>query len=498
MNPHNALLTLWHATHGPIRWVIAVFCIVMGGLWILVLQGTHGADRDNGIAIFLGLGNVFFWMFFPSRTLPLAIDARQLRLPGIQRGIVVGLLLLGLLTIALPAVAVGLCGGDAGVLAAILSLCAVAGFTLAMVPRYLFTALILLPSLRHSLQPYLDLPGPADPHFIPWAGLTALALFLISILCWRRQLRADNPYAAGFNTPLALQGRFRRSMNQSRRGDMASDDELERMTQTIKRLAWMSPQVDMRRTGPDHPVRSLRLALGGVLAPLSWIGRLQLLVAILVPAFVFALVMTLSNVFGPREDVIQVLQTIGTAFVSWLGAACGVMIAIGTIGRLNYVWRRVNTELPLLALLPGFKNAANVRRTLLVASLLPSLRSEAVLLAVMLGTGIALHCGGFIELFMVLAQLGSAGVIVAFALCIFGGCPLPIWSVTVILAPVWILLGVHSFMPSLSVSEPPWGAGMFVLPVFGLIWLLFALLLFWLARRGWRELRLRPHPFLPN
>ena len=188
------------------------------------------------------------------------------------------------------------------------------------------------------------------------------------------------------------------------------------------------------------------------------------------------------------------------AFVTWFGTFFCLMFAILTTGYLERSWRRVNAELPLLALLPGLKGAGTLRRNLLLATLLPPLRSQSVLLVLLMVAAINLPGGGVTELFIALAPLGSAGMVVAVTLCILGGQPLSYWVTAGLMVVTGILIFINdsTVLALMNTGEHPWDAGDIVLFALGMAWLLLAAALLWLGHRGWRGLQQRPHPFLPN
>jgi hypothetical protein len=87
------------------------------------------------------------------------------------------------------------------------------------------------------------------------------------------------------------------------------------------------------------------------------------------------------------------------------------------------------------------------------------------------------------------------GYLVAMALCIFGGRPLPGSGRALLLIGMLVLLSVSAWW-----LQHDWDGR--VLPsladALAAIWSALVLFLFWLGYRGWRGLQQRPHPFLPN
>ncbi|MEO8997918.1 MAG: hypothetical protein ABI227_05095 [Rhodanobacter sp.] len=499
MNLRVAVLTLGYATHGLTRWVIGVFYVLMGGLAIIVSHDMPAADRVFPIALMLGLSTGFWWALFASKALSLAIDARQLRLPGIQHGIIAGLLLLTLLTIALPATVFGLFGGDADLLAALLALAATLGFTYVLLPRVLaITAYFWLVPFR-SLWRQLPLPGLHDAHFTSVVWLIVLALLGVSFGCWRRQLQLDSPYNQGFHMPIALQSSYRPRRNIH--AGFAAGATPNRPWSILWLSSWLrlQPQPGMRRLGPDHPVNSLRMMFGGLFTPLSAIGWVQMLTGLLIVSASMALGLTLLFTSGRHAYPTDPLHDGAMAFVDWFGAVCGLMITLMAISLLRHRWTRVNAELSLLALLPNLNRGRGLRHHLLLATLLPPLFCQTVLLLLMLATALAMHYSGISMLFITLIQLLGAGTLVVSTLCILGSRSLAVRGVQFLLVMACFLITISPSVPMLiAMNKYLQGGSDHVLLSFGVCWLLLASVLCWLGRRGWHALQLRPHPFLPT
>ena len=162
-------------------------------------------------------------------------------------------------------------------------------------------------------------------------------------------------------------------------------------------------------------------------------------------------------------------------------------------------WQRTSAELPLLALLPGLGDARGVRRTLLRAGLgMPLLMHALVaLLAAAMILVWQQHPREFS--FFLLAQLGAATITGALLFNIFGGRPLALWTSALLLGLEWLLTMFSLTLPLMAWrrNDPVGWAGELLSPL-GLAWLLLALAMLWLARRGWRGLQQLPHPFLAH
>jgi hypothetical protein len=502
MNPHAAVLTLGYATHGLTRWVIGVSYVLMGGLAIIVSHDMPMAAKVFPIALLLGISTGLWWILFVSKALSLAIDARQLRLPDIQRGIFAGLLLLALVTIALPAIVFGLCGGDGGMLAVLLALAALVGSAYMLLPRALVIVACISPSLLHSFWRQLRLPGLHDPHLTRMAWLVVSVLLMVLSRCWRRQLRLENPYSQGFTMPMALHFQYGRMRARRNIHAGVADDAAQNRPWSIlwrPGWLWLQPQPGMRRLGPDHPVNSLRMMLGGLFTPLSAIGWLQMLTGLLIVSVSMALGLTLLFTSGQHSYPTNPLNEGATALVDWFGALCGLMITLMAISLLRHRWTRMNAELSLLALLPNLDRGRALRHNLLLATLLPPLSCHAVLLLLMLAAALALHYSGTSMLFIALTQFLSAGTLVVSTLCLLGGRSMAVRGMQALLVTVCFLITISPLVPMLiGTNTHPWRTSDLALLSFGLLWLLLASVLYWLGHRGWRGLLQRPHPFLPT
>jgi hypothetical protein len=163
-------------------------------------------------------------------------------------------------------------------------------------------------------------------------------------------------------------------------------------------------------------------------------------------------------------------------------------------------WRKSSAELPMLALLPGLRSGgSDVKRHLLWAVLLPPLRIQLVLIAVLLALATSLQVDTSIRLYVLASQATATVALVAYTLLITGGQTATagrwanlgiglFWGV-LLTFPVFVsCLDVHPANPAMTRLTVLFDAG----------WVLLIVVLAWLGRRGWRGLQQRPHPFLPN
>jgi len=501
MNLRTVILAPWRASK-PAAQGMALLLLALAVLGAIAV-GMYSSKPAwwVGPALIIGIGEGFLWAFVMSSTVLLAIDARQLLVPGIRCSVIVGLLLYGLLSVAVPTVVLSLFGGHPGATGAIITLFCIGGFAFALLPRYLGTVMCLMPAALNALPPGIRMPGPADPDFLHVAVLAAAALLLMLVVCWRRLLHAASPYTSGWTQPMVMQFRYagRRAAWNPWTGFGGGIHGVDSTQRIRRRPSWLQPVADLRDCGPGHPVRSLRIALGGLFMPLTMTAHLRQFAFVIVPSLLFVVLMTLQGVH--RHGVAALLTAWhdgGLIMLIWFGAFGSMMLAFFCIGQVWQLWQKPNAELPLLALLPGLDGSAQVKRDLLHAILLQPMRVLALLLLVLLMLTASLHLSARASLFVLLGQLGSIGFMVAFTLTIIGGRPLGPWATGALAIFGCILINVSLFVPTLSdPGQMKLGGG--TLPdLFVVGWVVLAVALPWLGRRGWRGLMQRPHPFLPN
>lgn len=489
MRLHRILLTPWVATPRSARWMF-VFVLALAAV-IDVLGRIYGLPRHARAfsTIMLGISNAACWLLLMPNLLFLVLAARRLRLAGISRDATWSLLLYAALGIGVPLLYQFPQGYVFSF--AIVQVLVAAGVMLYMVlPAYVGLALFILPAFFIGVRPAFSLPGPTDPHFVRWGG--ALAVLLLLLLAWRwcQLLRGD--FAdRGLRAPNLIN--LRRNLGAMQNAPLTDGGLLR------SRPDWLMTHPDLRGVGPQEPIRSLRIALGGVYLPQTIIGRLyRLIPAVLIVGLmgVIFFVVTLKDA-GLSSALSYVFSRDGFRAESWMFAVFGVGIVMIPVELLILRWGRANAELPLLALLPGLAQAGQARRLLLRAAI----QRPAMLLGLLLLVGwlaaISLGDGWPVALAMLAVALGCLGYLSAMALCTFGGHPLSVFGKNLLLIGIFVLL-------NLTVLLAQWRPGRDALlvtragDVLGVAWLALGILLLWLARRGWHGLQQRSHPFFPN
>jgi hypothetical protein len=493
VNAATVVQAPWRATPRWVRWYVGVLLAAAAIGAVLIGIFMQRAAWPLAAAAVLAIGAFFTGMFLLAPSLLLAIDARQLRIPGLQRATVLGILLPASVAIALPTTLLALAGGDPADIASMLAMALCGGLLLGLVPSVLCAMVGLVPMALRTLRLQLDLPGPGEPGFALLGIAATLAMLAACALCWRRQLRATDPYQPGWSRPMVMQ--FRRASRSSGWAGLSGG-----MADTVQQLRqqpdWLQATVALGPSGPRHRRYSLRVALGGIFVPMSLAGYARQLAFCLLPG-TLVLAMLLVQAAGRHGGFSWLLLAQWTGLFAWVGGFVSLLVALIGAVQLSQRWQKDNAELPLLALLPGLGTPAQLRRDLLGASLLPGLIVQCAMLAVLIAMVLAARLGWLAGLAALLVQLTGMGMLVAFTLMIVGGRPLPAWGTGILctlcflqmsLALSWLLLDRNAFERAHGIPAA----------LLGVSWIAVLPVLAWLGRRGWHGLRQRPHPFLSN
>lgn len=485
------LVTPWRCGHRSLRW-LSVFVLTVTSLMALSF-GVLAVKPDWPVlsAFILCFGQFYVWAFHFSQVLLLARDARTLRIPGLERTAAYSVMLYVVLGIVPATLLLGAYGGDMANLGTLLALCTAAGLAFPLLPRYVSAWVGFLPALSMGASKYVHVPGPDSPLFTHWAVPATLLLSIVVVVRWRLLLRDPSPRAQGLRSALVMQ--YLRSGGGSAWGPNCYGS----VGLIRSRPDWMQARADLRRVGPRWPVRALRVALGGVYVPRTLAGHLRssglplLFLLLFVPVLIF--------VFQDGHGV-----SLSHAF--WKGFSVGVVGSIGIFGSfllfnmgtflLRRNWSKTNTELPLLALLPGLGSRDQVRRQLLRASLGLPVAGLLALWGLVLIAADYLHMHGLALVSVSLAEFGSAVALVAVGLNVLGGRPMPVWRMRVVSFVLLALVALSLFVPLTGLGRHPIAHIHALLVGILLAWATLGAWLLFLARRGLDAYLRRPHPFL--
>lgn len=495
MNIQGVLSTPWYAMRRSSRWILMVLVVLMvaGCTWVAIAT-AHNADHApwalaTSMVVSMGMFLVAFVGLAPS--LLLAIDARLLRLPALERQATVSVVLYVVMLVLGPGLLIGILGGHVGQVLGALSMGVTMGLAAALLPRVLSFFIWMMPAAFNVLQPTLHLPGLLDPAFVPFSAAASACFAVVSIICWTRAVRSANPYGGSLGAPLITQ--FRAAMRTGWTG--LGGTGMDVASHIRRNPAWLQPRVELRHSGPAHPVNSLRVGLGGLFAPLTKGGRAKQLGIVGAASAFFVLQMVVQAAQRNHQDFATSLLHAGlVSMMMWGVGFGGSMLAVMPVAQLSQRWARQNAELPLLALLPGLGDATRAKRQLLLASLLPPIAGQLALMVLTLVLAALLHASALSTAAVVLTLAGAIAFLCAFILSIIGGRPLGRWAAVGLCIFGYALFSVSILVPMLGASTvvheyvawfvAGWGALLVTLS--------------WLALRGWRGLAHRPHAFLAN
>jgi hypothetical protein len=487
------LVTPWRCGHRSLRW-LSVFVLAITSL-IAASFGIFAAKPDWTVtsAIVLCFGQFFVWAFHFSQIFLLARDARTLRIPGLERTAAYSLMLYVVLGIVPATLLLGACGGDMVNLGTLLALCTAVGLAFPLLPRYVSVWFGFLPALSTGASKYVSVPGPDSPLFTHWAVPATLLLSIVVVVRWRLLLRDPSPRAQGLRSALVMQ---------YMRTGWGWGSKCQNSVNLLRsRPDWMQARADLRRVGPRWPVRALRVALGGVYVPRTLAGHLRssglpfLFLLLCVPV----MILVFQNGHG-----------VSLSHTFWTGFSVGVVGSIGIFGTfllfnlgtflLRRNWSKQNTELPLLALLPGLGSREQVRRQLLRASLGLPVAGLLALWGLVLIAADYLHMQGLALVSVSLAEFGSAVALVAVGLNVLGGHPMSMWRMRVVSFALLALVALSLFLPLTGLGRHPIPHIHALLLGIILAWAVFSAWLVFIGRRGLDAYYRRPHPFLsmPN
>ncbi len=491
MNLARLLRLPWYGASSE-RWSVGalIFLVVLLSASVVVATAYVSPLSVNWIraaTYALAFMNAAMWAMLLPNTLLLAYTARRLLMPGAQRDACLSLSLYALLGIVVPVALTGVIGGNMPVVAVELALGAGLGMAFAVLPSYCMPVLVFVVLLHGVVWRWLALPNDMQPGFLSVTVPLVITLWLGITWLWRRAL---SPQASldGLHAPLSFLVRLGKWQRLLGLGNATTDTKL-----AAQIPGWLRTKVDLRSSGPGHTVQSLRVALGEMFMPQTRSSRVRKsVIGLLLCALGIGL--PVLQVIGYADHGHGMPLTIGVRFMLMWGVPfVSAVLAVVTANALRQRWSRSNCELPLLALLPGLGDPAQIKRALLRASLPPALYGQAFLLVISLLVAGWWHLGMESGLLLLLGQLCGAALLLVLTLMAFAGGSLsgPNIAGLVVLAMIWFCLPIVSVL--VSRVPVPW-LGLMV----AIGWVAAAGVLLWLGGRCWRELQQRPHPFLVN
>lgn len=492
MNLSLILKAPWRSARAPVRWVMCGFfgLLVIAAACILIFNKDRAAAISDAIGA-IAFGMVYVWAFFVSHMLLTAMDARDLRIPQLPTSIVASLVLYAAICIVMPTIILGLLGGHVLAIATVMALCVLGGLLFAWLPRYFATPIGLLPALMIGARRMVDIPGPSRPEFLTWALPLTLVLAVLLVYRWRQLMRTRGMLEQGMRSPMVMQ--FRR-VGENSWGSFGTAFSKETLSQ---QPAWMQAKADLRKVGPNAPLQAIRVALGGFYMPKTWRGVLltaaQFSFLLIIMAAIVLMIGLDSKISVPKV-LTHVALPLGAAFATY-GTA---LISIVTIARFSQRWRKTNTELPLLALMPGLGDAAKVKREFLRASLSLPMRWQIGFTLAMIAGALYLQVGAAIVLSIAVAQLCCLALLPAVLLRVVGGQPVRAWMFAVGTLLMIVLLNAGCVLPVLAKDSSLHPNIDYVALGVTAVWAVIGLVVLHLGRTGWRSLQRRPHAFLAN
>lgn len=493
MNAPALLLAPWLATHRAMRWLgIVLFALISLGTLVVL----HVVPTARGQLLACGLyalGIAYLWAFCFSASVLLAIDARQMRVPGAERTVVTGLLAYAAACVLLPMLVMSMLGGPVLLAAVLVAAALTAGLAFALLPGYLAMAVGFLPALFQAFGRAWHVGVWTPERLMTTADVVIAASVLAIAIQWPRLLRGEQRHATGLGRCMVLQFRHGGVM---RWGIGQSDRQ-----RVLQRPAWTQVEANVRASGPRRPVTSLRIALGGLYLPQTGRGWFRQISAPLACVLVFAGLLAIARL-GSDQHLLD------AGWIAGFVIGCGSVLSIGcvigmpllTATTIHRRWAGAHAELDVLALLPGLGRGDAIRRTLLRATLGRPLAVQAIFLLLTLAAAAIFRFGVVSTVYLILAQLCAALATASSVLCTLGDREPRPWARVTLAIAFGVLLSTACLISLAGPHRPDQAAWPHAGAVAGAYLVGLALLgaaLTVLARRGWRGLRSRPHPFLP-
>lgn len=485
MNAATLLLTPWRAAPSGARWMVVVFYLLTCLVATAIAVFGHTATTWLAVSLTYGLGLFAPWAFlFPGAAL-LAKDARQLRIPRLERLAILALPAYAIAMLALPAAVFAALGWPLVKPMLVWTLVMAGAFAFALLPRYVTVFCGFLPTLGNALAPgWVRL----FPHAGSWPTWTiALLVLLLIMIGWRwHGFIRGRISEQGWSSPMVVQLRY---------GSWGAWSQMQATGRLSLMIGKGGGQVD--GCGPSRPIRSLRMALGGWYTPRSWLHHVQQMGIMLVLISVPVGALLLAHLHdGGASSRMGGSALLGAVF--GFAAMASPLVCLLSWVWLSRRWQRVNMELPMLALLPGLGSNAMRKRNLLRAALTRPLVAHAICLAVgLIGCHWLTRVTPLIGVQVVAITIGALAT-TGLMLDILGGKPHSLWTVAPLLGAVFVLQNLGLVVTAMLGSNHAPAHSTTMLAVLMAGWILLAGWATRLALAGWRALETRPQPFVAN
>ncbi|HEX7339460.1 MAG TPA: hypothetical protein VF271_05945 [Rhodanobacteraceae bacterium] len=496
MNITRLTRTPWTASP---HWMRPLFAV--GGLFFLAIAticyfALGGVDGVLAATVLISVFDAFLWAAVLPNTLALKVHARTTCLPRSGREAGFSVLWYVALSLVLPALVIGWPSGVALTCLLMLVIGAGVGFLYTMLPAYLGFLIILWPSLSTWLPP---LPTPFSPGFVPFALKLDALIVLVACLRWYQVQHLKPAQIQGVSRPyLLIFNRCLRGMLEREAGLASTSHVKSRFDPALASVRadrWQR-QPDLAHTGPAHPLRSLRLALGPAWQPQALTERLRL------PPKTWAIIggglLVMYLVFNQQHQLTDLIanRRASSSGVFSTGLITLLVVIVFTVHRkLRVLWRQSNTQLPLLALLPGLGDRAQIKRRLLCAAASFPLKALLALWVLIVALAIWVRLDALAIGFLTLTTLAWVGMaLVAVTRVMAGMEPAHgdgfIWFAYPLCGLLTVVTQGLVFDGQLGHTDT---AGL----VMTLLWAALFLALAQMGRQAWRRLARQPHPFMP-
>lgn len=492
MNALPQILKLpWKATSFPSLFVVGVTLIVIGGI-IGPLAGWASVPHWFQICTGLcGIAIAAIWLLVVPNALWLARDGRTLRLPRIARYADWSLAVYAVLTVVIPAMALGMIGGHTGLLLGLFAAIAAGCMAWQLLPLRAASVLLISAIIMGNLH-RAPLPTTLRPEPDVWIGALAVALVALAGWRWFRLSRGQIPLHGAWGPPLIMAYGHRRTLGVFDMLGHRSDAFMAR-----NGAAWLQPVPDLRRVGLASPALAIRVALGRGLMPKTFASHLRQWTPAGLVFVLWGIIWAISGE-GTRHDLTGMFFSQS----GWFWLAVGGVVAASLSKRIILAtrnrWSPSAAELPLLALLPGLGTPRMQKRSVFDATLkLPALWLVAAWL-IAWGLAVAFHAPAVTYAFVLLVAIANMGWLCASVLGHVGGTPMSkgasalLWIGFLFLIVFTVVLGIQ---PQDDIGATAVMVVQIMLLVIWLAWIVFCAVRAW---RGWRALQHRPHPFLAN